>query len=252
MISGSLAASLDAEAVHADKDHTGTADNAPAETTAFKVVHGKTTHSLSMAPSALVADLRARLAAMSGIDPPLLKLLFRGVLKDSQTLAAAGIRDGCKVVMMASTAQDILRVTTAAPASAASALLAAVNTPKEPLSAMPEHKKVIDKGRPADAEVGVRNADQPLPERGLVGLLNAWGAKTRLALRLELDQVWISTNDYSKKIDIPSIRGVVAEPIAGMEEYWLLGLQLGPTAKSLYWLYFVPAQYVRHIRRSLQ
>ena len=45
-----------------------------------------------------------------------------------------------------------------------------------------------------------------------------------------------------------SIKNVKSEPIEGHEEYHILALQLGPTDKSNYYIYWVPCQYVDSVK----
>ena len=48
-----------------------------------------------------------------------------------------------------------------------------------------------------------------------------------------------------------SIKAVVSEAIVGSEEYHMMGIQLGPTEASRYWVYWVPAQYVDSIKDAV-
>ena len=68
---------------------------------------------------------------------------------------------------------------------------------------------------------------------------------------LELDQLIISTNAHTQKVELESIRNFINEPIVGMEGHHIVGFQLGPTEKSIYWVYFVPAQYIKKIRSAI-
>ena len=47
-----------------------------------------------------------------------------------------------------------------------------------------------------------------------------------------------------------SIKSIINEPIVGHEDYHLMGLQLGATEASRYWIYWVPSQYVASIKRA--
>jgi hypothetical protein len=99
----------------------------------------------------------------------------------------------------------------------------------------------------------------------------------RLTFRLELDQLWIATAgkkecsgikllakklkratdkqlvvaENTQKIPMSNISDIVSEPIENHEEYWIIGLRLGPTEQSRYWIYWVPAQYVQAIRMAI-
>ncbi|KAJ8323034.1 Ubiquitin domain-containing protein ubfd1 [Batrachochytrium dendrobatidis] len=215
----------------------------------IKVAFGKTSHVIPLTGSNLVKDLKLALSELTGIEPSMQKLLFKGVLKDDQTIAEANIKDGSKVMMMASTAKDLLNMATVAttPASPSDFVFAH----KTALCTLTEHKKIIDKGKPTDAEKGVCGLHLPIPPRGVSGLLNSRGGKTRLVFRLELDELCISTNDNTQKIPLSSIAKVVCEPIIGHDGYSMMGFQLGPTEKSTYWVYFVPDQFTLHIQQAI-
>nr|KAJ3423175.1 Ubiquitin domain-containing protein ubfd1 [Polyrhizophydium stewartii] len=220
------------------------------DTISFKVAFGKDVHTVSVDRASTVAQLKSTLAALTGVDPPMQRLLFKGVLKDELTIAETSLKEGSKVMMMASSAKDILQVTVAAAMAPAASTVEPTPT-RQPLSELTEHKKVISKGKPADAEGGLKGVNLPIPPRGISALLNARGAKTRLTFKLELDELCIATNDHTQKVPLSSIQKVVAEPIAGMEEYYIMGFQLGPTEKSIYWVYFVPAQFAQSIKRAI-
>ncbi|TPX62204.1 hypothetical protein SpCBS45565_g07074 [Spizellomyces sp. 'palustris'] len=183
------------------------------------------------------------------------KLLFKGitleegVLKDDQTLAQAGVKDGVKIMLMASKVEDIVKIATAA--AATPVVDATVSKPRIALSELTEHKKIVDKGKPDDAEPGIRGKRLPLPPGGLRALLNSRGAKTRLTFKPEVDQLWIGTNERTQKVNLGSIKNVTSESIKGHEEYHIVALQLGPTDKSNYFLYWVPAQFVESIKDAV-
>eukprot|EP00057_Strongylocentrotus_purpuratus_P018996 XP_011673470.1 PREDICTED: ubiquitin domain-containing protein UBFD1 [Strongylocentrotus purpuratus] len=122
---------------------------------------------------------------------------------------------------------------------------------KEPLSKLKMHKKIIDKGKPDDAMIGIKNQHEPLPNVPISGMLNKAGGKVRLTFKLELDQVWIGTKERTEKINMNSIKNVLSEPIEGHEDYHILAIQLGPTEASRYWIYWVPAQYAKGIKDTV-
>jgi hypothetical protein len=90
-----------------------------------------------------------------------------------------------------------------------------------------------------------------LPPLPLSGMLNKHGGKVRLTFKLESDQLWLSTKERTEKLPMGSIKSIVSESIEGHEEYHILGLQLGPTEASRYWIYWVPAQYVDAIKDAV-
>nr|CAD7446268.1 unnamed protein product [Timema bartmani] len=126
----------------------------------------------------------------------------------------------------------------------------AVST-KEPFCKQKQHRKVLDKGIPEDAMPGIKNTKEMLPPVPLSGMLNKSGGKVRLTFKMEQDQVWIGTKERTDKIPMSSIKGVVSEPIEGHEEYHIMGIQLGPTEASRYWVYWVPVQFIDAIKDAI-
>lgn len=98
---------------------------------------------------------------------------------------------------------------------------------------------------------GIKNIKEGLPPVPLSGMLNKHGGKVRLTFKLENDQLWLGTKERTEKLPMASIKSVVSEPIEGHENYHILGLQLGPTEASRYWIYWVPAQYVDAIKDAV-
>lgn len=168
------------------------------------------------------------------------------------TLKDWGIASGSKIMLFGSRVQDIVNIQ--APSTSADSrdeVKESASLTKEPLSKQKPHAKVIDKGVPEGAIVGIKNLKSPLPLEPLQGMVNKSGGKVRLTFKLELDQVWIGTKERTEKVSMQSIRAVTSEPIAGHEEYHMLALQLGPTEASRYWIYWVPAQYVHAIKKTI-
>ncbi|KHJ48976.1 hypothetical protein D918_00094 [Trichuris suis] len=113
------------------------------------------------------------------------------------------------------------------------------------------HAKILEKGKPDDVMVGIKDFKDTLPLQPITGMLNKYGRKTRLSFKLDIDELWISTKERTEKIQMNRIRSVVAEPIDGHEDYYIMGLQLGTTEASRYWLYWVPAQFVDAIKKTI-
>ncbi|XP_066992216.1 ubiquitin domain-containing protein UBFD1 isoform X2 [Anabrus simplex] len=99
--------------------------------------------------------------------------------------------------------------------------------------------------------VSTPSKQDSLPPFPLSGMLNKSGGKVRLTFKMEQDQVWIGTKERTDKIPMNSIKSVVSEPIEGHEEYHIMGIQLGPTEASRYWVYWVPAQYIDAIKDAI-
>ena len=116
-----------------------------------------------------------------------------------------------------------------------------------------EHKKVLEKGKPNDAMTALQSGDHPLPTQALSGLLTKGGKPVRLMFKLAEDLMVVSTKERTDKVPLSSIRAVVSEVLPSPNSaYYLLGFQLGPTTKSRLWVYWVPAQYVKAIKRAIR
>ena len=113
------------------------------------------------------------------------------------------------------------------------------------------HRKILDKGIPEYAAPAWMNEDIALPHEPITGMTNRYGAKVRFTFKFEADQIWIGTNERTQKLPMGSIKSVINEPIDDAPQYHMLGLQIGPTEASRQWFYWVPAQYVKAIRRAI-
>ncbi|CAH2256660.1 jg19624 [Pararge aegeria aegeria] len=124
-------------------------------------------------------------------------------------------------------------------------------TSKELFCTQKIHRKVLDKGIPPDVMPGIKGIKEPLPPVPVSGMLNKHGGKVRLTFKPEQDQLWLGTKERTEKLAMTSIKSIVSEPITEHEEYHIMGLQLGPTEASRYWIYWVPAQYVEAIKDAV-
>ncbi|KAK3914967.1 Ubiquitin domain-containing protein UBFD1 [Frankliniella fusca] len=214
----------------------------------FKVIFSKSKYDITFPLDDTVSQLKEHLEVITGVPRTTQKLMIRGLAKDSSTLREAGVTKGCKVMLVGSKLNDILSVSTPSKEE-----LEDKSSPsaKEPLSKQKMHQKVLEKGVPDDVMPGILNTKEALPPYPLSGMLNKYGGKVRLTFKLELDQVWIGTKEQTQKLSMNSIKSVVSEPIEGHEEYHILGIQLGPTEASRYWVYWVPVQYIDAIKETI-
>ncbi|KAI8817415.1 uncharacterized protein EV422DRAFT_224173 [Fimicolochytrium jonesii] len=219
------------------------------ETVTFKLSHGKKVYDISVPKSNNISQVKQQVEELTGVHALMQKLLFKGMLKDDKTVEEAGLKDGVKVILMASKVEDIVKLATAAKTTTAPVDAAPVK--RLSLSEQTEHKKVLDKGKPPNAEPGLKGRKLPLPANGLRDMFTQRGDKVRLTFKLELDQVWIGTSERTQKVNMNSIKNVKSEPIKGHEEYHILALQLGPTDKSNYYIYWVPCQYVDSVKDAI-
>ncbi|XP_065194091.1 ubiquitin domain-containing protein UBFD1-like [Sycon ciliatum] len=219
----------------------------------FRVVFKKQTHNVTMGTSCSVGELKAHAEALTGVPVSMMKLMFKGMLKDdNKTLEAVGIKSGSKLMVVGSTVDDVLAVTAPVAAASASASSSASAEKKSTkLCDMEKHKKIISKGKPEDATIGIIGQHDPLPQVPLSGMVNSINGKVRLTFKLEQDELWIGTKVRTDKIPMSQIQNIVSEPITGHSDYHVMGLQLGSTEQSRYWVYWVPSQFVNSIRRTV-
>ncbi|XP_044269627.1 ubiquitin domain-containing protein UBFD1-like isoform X1 [Tribolium madens] len=214
-----------------------------------KIIYNKKKYDVSAPSNTTIADFKKILQGLLGIPDSMQKLMYKGLLQDNQTLSTAGITKGSKIMLVGSTLNDVLAVSSVSKQDVVEMEKAA--TVKEPLCKQKIHRKVLDKGVPEDAMPGIKNIKEGLPPLPLSGMLNKHGGKVRLTFKLESDQLWLSTKERTEKLPMGSIKSIVSESIEGHEEYHILGLQLGPTEASRYWIYWVPAQYVDAIKDAV-
>ncbi|KAK7112167.1 ubiquitin domain-containing protein UBFD1-like [Littorina saxatilis] len=227
-------------------------DTSSSETVDFKVIFNKQKFDVSMQIDSTIEQLKAKTHVLTGVPPSMQKIMFRGLAKDHQTLRELKVIKGAKIMVVGSTLNDVLSVTKPTEQEMKEAAKTDAAATKEPLTTQKVHKKVLDKyGKPDDALPGVKNIKQPLPHTPLTGMYNKSGNKVRLTFKMEADQIWIGTKERTDKIPMNSVKQVVSEAMDGHEEYHLLGLQLGPTEASRYWIYWVPAQYVDAVKDAI-
>eukprot|EP01111_Echinosteliopsis_oligospora_P006047 TRINITY_DN2001_c2_g1_i1.p1 TRINITY_DN2001_c2_g1~~TRINITY_DN2001_c2_g1_i1.p1 ORF type:complete len:286 (+),score=112.30 TRINITY_DN2001_c2_g1_i1:67-924(+) len=236
-----------------DSSSSSTTETTPTqgggEEIAFTVVFKKQTFPITYGAERTVGDLRIEIAKVTGIPAGLQKLMLKGMLKnDSETLSAAGIKNGVKIMLIGSTIQDVI---TAAPSSTPSSSSSSSATERENLCDKLPHKKIIEKGMPDDLMPAFRGGHDPLPEVPLYGVLNNRGDKVRLTFKVPTQELWISSKANTQKMPFLSIKGVTYEAIKGHEEYHIVILQLGSSEATRYFLYWVPAQYVRAIQNTI-
>uniref|UniRef100_A0A1I8H4R6 Ubiquitin-like domain-containing protein n=1 Tax=Macrostomum lignano TaxID=282301 RepID=A0A1I8H4R6_9PLAT len=224
-----------AEEAAAEPEVEADADSPPVS---LKVIFNKRKIDLTLPVSAKVISLKRQLQELTGVPVDMQKLMFRGLCHDDRRLSELGVGDGAKLMLVGSTPDSLASVRRQDAAGEA--------------ADRDLHRRVLDKyGRPDDLTPGILNANLPLPPAPLSGMYNRQGAKVRLTFKLEIDQLWIGTKERTNKIPMSSIKRIVSEPIEGQEAHHIVGLQLGTTEQSMYWLYWVPCQYVRAIQTTI-
>ncbi|XP_056634444.1 ubiquitin domain-containing protein UBFD1-like [Diorhabda sublineata] len=219
------------------------------ESVEIKVIYNKKKYDVTTTSDTTILELKKHLQGLLGVPDSMQKLMFKGMLQDSQTISSSGITKGSKVMLVGSTLNDVLAVSSVSKQDILE--LDKATTSKEPLCKQKIHRKVLDKGLPEDVLPGIKNIKEGLPPVPLSGMLNKHGGKVRLTFKLESDQLWLSTKERTEKLPMGSIKSVISEPIDGYEQYHIMGLQLGPTEASRYWIYWVPAQYIDAIKDAV-
>ncbi|XP_076032944.1 ubiquitin domain-containing protein UBFD1-like isoform X2 [Oratosquilla oratoria] len=217
----------------------------------FKLIFNKTKYDIEFPLDNTIKQLKEHLQSLIYVLPAMQKVMIKGLAKDEKTLRELGVTKGMKVMVVGSKLDDVVNVNTAKTETPPAETPTAAATSKEPLCKQKNHKKIIDKGLPEDALQGIKNKRETLPLHPLSGMVNKSGGKVRLTFKLEMDQLWIGTKERTEKINMNHIRQVVSEPIEGHEQYHIMGLQLGPTEASRYWIYWVPAQFVDAIKDTV-
>ncbi|CAG0918554.1 unnamed protein product [Notodromas monacha] len=224
-------------------------NSAPREAVTFNAVYNKKKYEITFDLDETIASLKKHLESIINVTSDMQKIMVKGLADNKKTLREVGITPTTKVLIVGSQVSDVLSVTQ--PAKGASAPEEKVCAAKESFFENKIHKKVISAGVPPDAMMGIKNSKDALPDTPLTGMLNKNLGKVRLTFKLELDQIWFGTKERTEKVNMSSIKTIVSEPIPGNEEYHVVGFQLGPTEASRYWVYWVPAQYVESIKRTV-
>lgn len=226
---------------------------AAAEDLSFRVTHRKEVLQVTLPASATVMDLHHKLQELTGIPQEMQKIMFKGGLKDTtKTLAESGIKNGVKMMLMGSKPEAVQALAAAGKAASIAPLVEQVQAQAEkvPMCQEAHHKKVLDKGKPADAEEGLPGTRAALPE-SLKGLLSGSGSKVRLVFKPMAGEFTIATAERTQKLPLGSFPDATSDPITDHPGYRILGVQMGKTEQSIRYFYWVPEQYVDAIRQAL-
>ncbi|XP_067928494.1 ubiquitin domain-containing protein UBFD1-like [Watersipora subatra] len=228
-----------------------TVERPPREPINIKIIYNKKKYDHFIDINCTILELKCDIEKLTGVPVATQKVMYKGSTQDTQTLKQLKVsKSANKFMVIGSTMDDLLKVATPdIKAANSSGAGTATATSKEPLCKQTVHKKVLDKhGKPEDVAVGIKGAALPLPNTPLSGMYNKYGGKTRLTFKLDSDELWIGTKERTQKIKMPSIKDIVSQPIEGHEDYHIMGIQLGSTEASKYWIYWVPAQYINAIK----
>ncbi|VDL95815.1 unnamed protein product [Schistocephalus solidus] len=223
------------------------------ECISLTVVHNRHRYDLTLPINSTVLSMKERLESLTNVPADMQKLVFHGILDDSKRLSELKLppRDA-KLMLIGSERSAAEKVRNAEqkaqPVEAASE--SANEDSDSDLFSEGEHRRVLERfGMPEDAMVGIINSQDLLaPDETLSGMYDKRGQSLRLRFKPETSELWLATNSVTHKVPLATIHDVRSQPIKEHPEYHIMAFQLGPTKKSRFFVYWLPAQYVECIK----
>lgn len=74
------------------------------------MIYNKKKYDVSVPSTALISEFKKQLQGLLGVPDSMQKLMYKGLLQDSQTIAGSGITKGAKIMLVGSTLNDVLAV----------------------------------------------------------------------------------------------------------------------------------------------
>uniref|UniRef100_UPI00358F5D53 ubiquitin domain-containing protein UBFD1 isoform X3 n=1 Tax=Myxine glutinosa TaxID=7769 RepID=UPI00358F5D53 len=171
----------------------------------IKIVYNKSKFDVKVSLDDTGASLKSLIHTLTGVPPAMQKVMYKGLLREDQTLREMKVTSGAKIMVVGSTLNDVLAVNT--PKESSPEASRSEEPKKEPLCQQKLHRKVLDKGKPDDIMVGIIGMKERLPTVPLSGMFNKSGGKVRLTFKLEQDQLWIGT-----KVSFESVHNFLRYP----------------------------------------
>lgn len=215
------------------------------ETISFKVVFKTSIYEFTLPSTTRISSLKHEITQKSQIPFETQKLLFKGTLKDDATLKESKITHNSKVMLMASSITDIIKLNSVVQDKSQFNLVTVHEKWVDQIS----HQKILKLSKPGQEDCFIGHKFV-IPERGLQNLLNHQGVKTRLTFKRLEKELWLSTPDRTQKLPFAGIRDVVSQK-QNEDGFFIVALKLGETEKSYYWLYWVPCQFVDAIKEEI-
>ncbi|KAJ3425515.1 ubiquitin domain-containing protein ubfd1 [Anaeramoeba flamelloides] len=222
----------------------------------FKLKFRKQLYPITMQSTDTIGKLKEEAERLTGIPINLQKVMYKGMQKNNKkTLESAKFKNNCKVLIIGSTFKEITKANV--PLSEKDLendvqdRNGSEDEDEQDICTQKEHLKILEKGIPSNAHVGIKNKHYPLPTTPIRYVFNEKGDKVQLIFKFTQDQLWIGSSKSTKKIPLSHIKKVYSQRIPDIEQYSVLGLQIGNTKKSTVWLYFVPTQFIRAIKNSI-
>lgn len=162
------------------------------------------------------------------------------------TLAELGLKPASRFMLIGTTDQEVAEASRDLPKFIEEGQIY-VEKVKPPDEENPEERKIIEKGLPSDVMPvlpGRQRITQPIS-----GLLNNIGAKVRITLKFDQDEIWMSSPARTQKLSFAQIASVSSRPIRQHPGYLLV---VSPTQylhlseHQVLKLYFFPAHFFSH------
>lgn len=157
-------------------------------------------------------DLKEKIDKLTDVEPHVQKLVNKSITSVKRddattTLKDLNIADGQTLLLIGATRSEILSTSrpnvNSSGTKDSSDDQTTSNHKKEPLCKQSKHERVLKTGKPDNAQAGVRNRHDPLPQSIdglLMSMLNHSAKKARLTFKLELDELWINTGRTRERI----------------------------------------------------
>ena len=167
----------EAEKEKEEKDAEKESESAEVEKVDFKVIYNKKKYDVSFALDGDIGALKAHLQPIIDIPPAMMKVMIKGLAKDEMTLRKLGVSKGSKVMVVGSSLQDVLSVSShpskQQQQQGKDEASSGNNAGSNSICKQRVHKKVLDKGKPDDAMVGFLGTKESLPPAPLSGIPRA-------------------------------------------------------------------------------
>lgn len=237
------------------------------EETKFTIVHNKKNIELSVnLDTWKIKDLKEAIMKETNVPVNFQKIMVKGMmlkddekpLKDVKTL-----KKGAKILLIGCSVNDVKEVNDPSKEKKAAADMTRENEANRANSktfdGLPPnfqdespHKEIIARGPPEKAMPGFINRNDPLPRESIVGVVNSKGDNMRISFSLLSQELTIKTVSTTEKVPFFAISKIFSVPIKGKEEYSIIAIKTGSSEKNVFYVYWVPSQYVNAIKTSIR
>lgn len=90
-------------------DHKKT-EKSTAESIGVKVIYNKNKYDVTATSETTIAEFKKQLQELLGVPDSMQKLMYKGLMQDNHTFKTAGVTKGAKIMLVGSTLNDVLAV----------------------------------------------------------------------------------------------------------------------------------------------